>query len=157
MSFDLFLECFKTGESMQVNRPAVLEVLRNSSRDSADSFGFYNVEFVDGSSVEFSAKGLEMVDKFTGCAFHIRSVSQAVISFVFDVAVAGNMIIFNAQGTDEISNPSAILVSESQISHLPEGSAVNPVVCGSARHLLTLLGLGFEQWEKYRDSATGRK
>lgn len=156
MSFDLFLQRFESGESAQAGRIAVREVLRDCCKDPSDQFGFYNVKFRDGSHVEFSARGLESSESFTGCAFHIRGMSPEILSFVFTVAVVGDIVIFNAQGGDEPSSPLAILTSASQRIHLPEGAAANPVLCDSVHQLAELLGVGFEQWETYRDSVIGR-
>jgi hypothetical protein len=156
MSFDLFLQRFDSGDSAQVDRTKVLHVLRRHCQDSCDQFGFYLVEFPDGSDVEFSARGLESSDEFAGCAFHIRDFSPSLMVFVFDVADAGDMIIFNPQGADEPNSPLAILVNESQLAHMPDDAAANPVICKSASHLGQLLGLGFEQWEDYRDAIVGR-
>lgn len=58
MSFDLFLQRFKSGDSADVSRVKVLAALRRHSLVAADEFGFYLVDFPDGSSVEFSAKRL---------------------------------------------------------------------------------------------------
>ena len=151
MSFDLFLQAFDTGASAPIDRASVLAVLRQHNQDSADRFGFYLVQFADGSHIEFSAKGLESGEDFTGCAFHIRGFSPAALSFIYDVATVGNMVIFNAQGSDTVSDPLVMLTAPSQLAHLPEGAGANPVLCSSAVELARLLGVGFEKWENYRD------
>jgi len=96
VSFDLYLQRFKSGGSAEVSRAEVLAVLRRHSQVAADRFGFYLVDFPDGSSVEFSAKGLEDEESFTGCAVLVQGFSQSIVDFVFDVAKTGDMVILNA-------------------------------------------------------------
>jgi hypothetical protein len=157
VSFDLFLERLATGKSAPANRSSVLKVLRKHCQDLGDAFGFYNVEFTDGSHVEFSAKHLESDGDFTGCAFHLRGFTPPIISFVFDVAVAGDMIIFNAQGRDTPDDPLAILVDQAQLAQLPAAAASNPVFCSSPHRLAELLGIGIEKWAEFRDIAIGKQ
>lgn len=156
MSFDLFLERLVEGESAPVDRSRVLEVLRKHCQKAADAFGFYNVEFTDGSRVELSAKNLESDGGFTGCAFHLRSFSPLIIAFVFDVAVAGDMMIFNAQGRDTPDEPLVILVDQSQVKSLPAAIASNPVFCSSPYRLAELIGIGLGKWTEFRDTAIGK-
>ncbi|WP_199101102.1 hypothetical protein [Dyella sp. ASV21] len=155
MSFDLFLQRFVSGDSAEVSRTVVLAALRRHSQVAADRFGFYLVDFADGSSVEFSAKGLEGDESFTGCAFHVRGFSQSVIEFVFDIAKTGDMVILNAQGTGDASSPVAILTDMSQATHLPTEGLPNPVVCESSEHLSKLFGVGYQHWREFRDQVTG--
>ncbi|MDR6937471.1 hypothetical protein [Luteibacter sp. 3190] len=156
MSFDLYLQRFEYGDSAEVSRPEVLAALRRHSQVAADKFGFYVVDFADGSSVEFSAKGLEGHENFTGCAFLIRGFSQCIVELVFDVAKAGGMVILNAQGNGSAANPIAILTDASQASHLPSEGLPNPVLCGSSQHLSSLLGVGHQQWQRFRDQVMGK-
>ena len=157
MSFDLILQCFESGEPEPADRQSVLKVLQKHCKDTPDDFGYYIVNFQDGSSLEFSAKGLQSSESFTGCSFHIRGVSRELITFVYEVAVAGNMVIFNAQGTDEPHNPIALLVKSWQSTDLPEGVAANPILCNSPSHLSELIGFSFEGWKDYRDSVIRNK
>ena len=157
MSFDIFLAHFQNGETAPADRAAVLAVLHQQTHDSADSYGFYNVGFCDGSDVEFSAKELEIDTgaEFSNCAFHLRDFSPEVITFVYQVAVAGDMVIINAQGRDDDpKNPLTILVDESQRAHLPEelGGAR---FAESAESLGNLLGASVGEWQAYRDRVVG--
>ncbi|MBM7129562.1 hypothetical protein [Dyella mobilis] len=157
MSFDLFLQRFDSGTSAQVDRAAVLSVLRTVCQQPEDRFGFYLVEFPDGSHVELSAKGLETDDEFTGCAFHLRGFSKSLIFFVYDIAVAGDMVIFNAQGRSEsqAEMPMTILTSADQAPHLPSAVAECFAICSSGVQLAQLLGASIEDWEGYRDRVVG--
>ena len=156
MSFDLFLERLEAGNSAPSDRTAVLKILRRYCQQSGDRFGFYNVEFPDGSHVEFSAKNLESEGEFTGCAFNLRGFTAAIVTFVFEVAVAGDMVIFNAQGRDTAESPLAILIGESQMAHVPREAAANPALCSAPVHLAQLLGVGFDHWSEFRDFALGK-
>lgn len=151
MSFDLFLQRFKSGDSADVSRVNVLAALRRHSLVAADGFGFYLVDFPDGSSVEFSAKGLEGEGIFAGCAFHVRGFSQSIIEFVFDVAKSGDMVVLNPQGSGDATNPVAILTDASQAGNLPAELLPNPVLCTSSEHLSELFRGGYEHWRAYRD------
>jgi hypothetical protein len=157
VSFDIFLERLAAGDSVPADRSNVLKVLRKHCQDSGNAFGFYNVEFSDGSHVEFSAKHLESDGAFTGCAFHLRGFTPLIIAFVFEVAVAGDMIIFNAQGRDTPDEPLAILVNQSQLTQLPTAAASHPVFCSSPYRLAELLGIGIEKWTEFRDTAIGKQ
>ncbi len=114
MSFDVFLQRFAGGESAEVDRRPVREVLRSARHRGPDTFGFYVVAFPDGVEVEFSAKGLESKESFTGCAFHFRGFGDALMTFVFEVARAGDMVIIPAME----GNP-LVLLSEEQQTRCP--------------------------------------
>jgi len=156
VSFDLYLERLVAGESAAVDKAAVLEVLRRYCSDSGDKWGGYDVRFPDGSHVELSAKNLESGEKVTGCAFHLRGFTPFVVGFVLDVAKAGDMFIFNAQGHDTPASPVAILSNEAQMGQLPKSAWSNPVYCTSAVHLAELLGADHQAWERFRDQAIGK-
>lgn len=158
MSFDLYLERFEFGKSAQVDRTCVLSLLRQHCQESANRFGHYELNFPDSSRVEFQAKGLESDDSFTGCGFHLRGFSSAILTFVFDLAVAGDMVIFNPQGmADSLEKPLVILVDQLQQIHLPEAAGRHPVLCTSPSQLTQLLGLAIEEWSAFRDSAIGKR
>lgn len=156
MSFDLTLVHFKNGDAEPISEPAVvLNVLREYCKDKADEFGFYVVELADGSSIEFSARGLESGSDFSSCSFHLRGLTPDVISFIYRIAHAGDMVIFNPQGMDEPENPSVICLTLDQKQEIPENVVKNPIVCNSLEHLGKLLGFGFDGWSEYRDRVVG--
>ncbi len=153
MSFDVFLQKFSAGKSARVNREAVLAVLRTTTSDRPDDFGFYVLEFPDGGHVEFSAQGLEGSGEFTGCAFHFHGgMSPDAVRFMFDIAKTGDMIILAAT---EPFTP--ILSLPEQRKELPAELADNtptPVLCSSAAELESLLSGGYAGWQKYRDQVS---
>lgn len=158
MSFDLILVHLKNGDTEPINEPAVvLNVLREFCNDKADEFGFYVVALADGSSIRFSASGLESGSDFSSCSFHLRGITPDVVSFIYRIAHAGDMVIFNPQGMDEPKNPSAICLTSEQKREITENVAKNPVVCNSPKHLGQLLGVGFDGWSGYRDRVVGNK
>ncbi len=148
MSFDVFLQRFRNSESADVERRPVREVLDAASYRGPDEFGFYVVAFPDGIEVEFSAKGLESQEPFTGCAFHIRGFGDDLMKFMFDVARAGDMVIIPAME----GNP-LVLVSEAQAREIPSDlrESFRSIVVGSAKELGAVLSGGFEGWSAYRD------
>ena len=152
MRFDLFLQGFKNGDASPTPSEGVLQVLRKHCRDTADRFGYYNVNFADGSSVELSASGIELDAEFRGCSLHLRQFSPPLIAFIFDLAQSGGMVILSAQGDPKNpANPIVILTDAQQASELPSGITDYPVLCQSPEHLAELLGVGFKDWVAYRD------
>lgn len=155
MSFDLHLEHFESGDSAPADRVRVLDFLRQYREGSADHFGNCLLHLPEDAIVEFSAKGLDSGDSFSGCGLRLRELSPAVLDFVFDLAVLGDMVIFNAQGGDTPESPLAILINDSQRAHLPEGTIRHPALCTSPMHLGLLLGFDFEKWATLLDAAMG--
>lgn len=155
MSFDVYLQKFARGESAEVSREQVLAILRTAKVTGPDDFGFYAVTFPDGQDVEFSAKGLEGSDKFTGCSFQIRGMSPHLFRFMLEIAKAGDMVMLPAM-EDFIP----ILSHSEQRKELPEDLARNepePIVCGSPEELESLLSGGYAGWQKYRDQILHEK
>ncbi len=148
MSFDVFLQRFKGGKEVEVERAPVLAVLRRLDHTAIDEFGFSIVRFQDGVEVEFSASGLESAEPFTGCAFHIRDFGEPLVKFMFDVACAGNMVIIPAMEDAPVG-----LVSHEHQAELPPEirDSFKPALLSSAQELEALLRGGFEAWSDYRD------
>lgn len=124
---------------------------KKQNHSGPDDFGFYLVTFQDGVNVEFNASGLDGKEPFTGCAFHIRGFSPDLVRFIWDIATAGDMVIFNCQGDDSPESPVLILGDSAQKDHVPEMGYQNCPVCTSAEMLAKLLGVGFKSWSDYRD------
>jgi hypothetical protein len=61
-------------------------VLRTRQFSGPNRFGYYTVTFPDGVEFELSAKGLDGTTEFTGCAFHLRSMSCRLPEFIFEPA-----------------------------------------------------------------------
>ncbi len=125
--------------------------MRKQQSSPADQSGFYLVRLADQSSVEFAAKGLESREDFSGCAFFLHGLSADVTNFVYDVAVAGDMVILNAQGANTHASPTLILTDVSQTKDLPKDMQLTPVLCESGQRLAELLGAGFGKWQNYRN------
>jgi hypothetical protein len=135
MSFDVFLLRFASGEPAEVNRDQVQAVLRTRQHSGPDRFGHYTVTFPDGVEVELSAQGLDGTAKFTGCAFHLRSMSPHLPEFIFALAKADMVVL----PTTERSV--AILSSPQQREHLPPDLARDGwelVVCDTSAELASL-------------------
>jgi len=158
MSFDVFLQHFSAGKEASVDPVPVAAILAKHQHRGPDEFGFYHVEFADGVSVEFSASGLDGSEPFTGCAFHIRGVCPQLFDFVFDVAHAGDFVIFNAQGDDSAESPVLILIRNGQEADmLPEllKQYTSRPVATSGEMIQQLLFPDFEEWQEYRDQVVG--
>lgn len=105
-------------------------------------------EFLDGGRLEIQA--FRCTEEGTSNSFvcTIRSFSSMVCEYIYNLAIASEMIIFP-------SDPFAtILVSESQRAHLEETweeKYGDPVFCPSAEALEPLLAEGFFAWLNYRN------
>ena len=147
MSFDVFLLRFAGGERAEGNRDQVHAVLRTRQFSGPNRFGYYTVTFPDGVEVELSAKGLDGTAEFTGCAFHLRSMSRHLPEFIFELAKAGDMVVLPA-----MERRVAILASPQQREHLPPNLAKDGwelVVCDTSAKLESLLFGGHAAWQKY--------
>jgi hypothetical protein len=144
MSFDIFLVRFEDGKPADVDRGPVLRVLEAQQFVEPHNDENFDVRFPDGTHIEFSAQGLKSSKKFDGCSFAIRRMSKSGIKFMFDVAKAGNMVMFPAmQG-----NP-CIIVDRVQQLHLPHDLNFEIVACMSAEELEQLLSGGYQLWRNY--------
>ena len=147
MSFDVFLQKFISGEPAEVRRESVRAVLMASSHSGPDEHGYFIVTFPDGVDVELSAKGLDGIGSFTGCAFYVRGLSPDLAAFIFEVAKAGDMVVLPAM---EDSVP--ILSAPEQRNELPpdlQASEREPVLCRSASELEVLISGGYAAWQRY--------
>ena len=155
VSFDVFLQKFADGEPAEVNRDSVRAVLQTREFTGPDDFGFYVVKFPDGVDVELSAKGLNGAAIFTGCAFHIRGMSPHLVSFIFEIAKAGDMVVLPA-----MEDFVPILSSPQQKQQLPADlSQQSPVavVCESPAELGSLLSGGYAGWQEYRNQMLNKR
>lgn len=154
MSFDLHLQHFTAGQSAPVDPAPVAAVLARTRHTGPDEFNFYVIEFAGGVQVEFSARGLDGRQPLQGCAFHSRGTGPGLFEFVYEVARAGDFVIFNAQGDDSAESPLLILVSPGQVAELPTdlfGECTGRPVCTSGAMLERLLSAGYDGWGAYRD------
>jgi hypothetical protein len=149
MSFDIYLQRFVGGESADVARGPVLAVLNGASHSDLRSEGWCDVKFPDGTSIEFSARGLVAGGKFQGCAVHARGMSIRIATFIFEIAKAGDMVVLAA-----MEDGPAILTGPEQEKELPAdltASFGKVVWCKSGAEMEVLLSGGYAAWRKYAD------
>jgi len=154
MSFDVFLQRFVGGAPAEVDREPVHAVLRTRQHSGPDSYGNYSVKFPDGVAVEPSARGLDGMAKFTGCAFFLRRMSPYLPGFILELATAGDMVVFSTGEAKAV-----ILSSPQQKAHLPAEMARDgweSVVCGSPEELESLLFSDFVAWQRYRNQVISK-
>lgn len=154
MSFDVFLQRFENGEVADVQREPVLDVVRKHTFRGPNEFGFYIIEFPDGVEVEFCAEGLELEERFTGCAFFIRGFGKHLADFIYQVARAGDMLIIPMMEGSPL-----VFVSENQRTHVSADflERARPVVVKSPEELGALLTGGFDGWSAYRDQVVRKQ
>ena len=150
MSFDLFVVHVKDGDAAPAERRPVLDVLDRYGNVERQDKGFYDAVFDDGSHVEFSAKGLETDEDFDVCAFYLRNFTFPIMRFIYEVAVAGDMVVVNAQGHGTEESPSTIIVNEGQRQHLWPDPGVVRLVTSPLELAQALVG-DVSAWQGYRD------
>ena len=141
MSFDVFLQRFQDGKSAAADHESVRRVLEGRRRSEIGGDA-YDVQFDDGSHVEFSPG-----------AFSLRGISQEVVAFMFEVAKAGRTVMFPA-----MEGSLCIVFDADQKAHLPRqlSEKFNVVECQSAEELAELLSGGYSSWRAYRDRIVGK-
>jgi hypothetical protein len=151
MSFDVILHHFRDGkDSEPADRQAVLAAIRSYSDVTVDKYGQYDVPLRNGEHIILAASDLESDAVFKGCAFNLRGFSIQHCEFILDIARAGDMVMFNAQGNDTPQNPVLILCATEQELHVPKGMYKNAIVAENGLHLYSLLEGTFESWNAYR-------
>ena len=152
MSFDIFLAHYERGEAREAPRAPVLEVLNARSHSPAGGPGAYLVDSGDGTSDELTAGGLETEKPFKSCAFHVRTCTRGVVRLIYEVAIAGQMVILPAME----GNP-VIFVADAIRDHVPKEMLEGPsaITVASVEDLETVLSEGLAGWKAYRDRVVG--
>ena len=154
MSFDLQLVRFQHGDAASWDNEAVariIPVIRRMKPDFLyDPAAVQNsvvVEWPDAFSLEID---LARPGTSSGLRIAFRRLSVGIVSFVFDLAHAGELAVFNLQGNDTVVNPSVIVLDPRQLRHLPAGTYKQPACADSAKALGLLLLDSFDSWSAYR-------
>jgi hypothetical protein len=150
MSFDVILVHFQDGESAPADRQAVLSAVRSYAGVTVNEAGGYDVPLRHGARIELWASDLESDGVFSSCAFHLHGMAVQHCEFILDIARAGDMVMFNAQGSDTPENPVLILSAAEQAFHVTKDMYKNAIVAENGAHLLLLLEGTFESWHAYR-------
>ena len=154
MSFDLILVHLKDGDPAPAARRAVLDAFDRCGKVERQGDDFYDAFFDDGSHVQFSAGGLETDEEFNSCVFYLRNFTFPIMRFIYEVAVAGDMMVANGQGHGTEESPSTIIVNEGQRQHLwRDPGAVR--LATSPEELAQALVGDAGAWQGYRDRIAG--
>ena len=164
MGYGITLHRFSRREDSSEQRARAIKKLMNryvwdGRTISDDEFmDGYELHFPNGEAVEMSISGLSPEMGGDGCHFRLHGIGPAVCGFIYEVACAGNMIIFNEQGRDdeELTNPVAILVEPAQKEWATEIGYQNSVLCESGGHLEALLSGSHAAWLDYRRKVLAR-
>ena len=147
MSFDIAFLRYQNGRSATIDRESVRAILRRH-RVASSQFdeGSYEVRFDDGSYVEIFAPALEGTSEFDGFGAGFRSMTDSVVTFLFEFARACDLVI-GVEADDE----AYILVDSGQRRHLPSELDASVTECTSALGLAQALSVGYGEWSDYRD------
>ena len=154
MSFDLYVVRLENGDPAPADRRAVLDVFDRCGNVERHGGGFYDAFFDDGSHVQFSATGLETDEEFNICVFQLRNFTFPIMRFVYEVAVAGDMVVANGQGHGTEDSPSTIVVNDAQRQHLWPDAGVVRLVSSPVELAQALVG-DVSAWQGYRDQVVG--
>lgn len=157
MSFDLGLFRLRDGDACPADKEIVLAIIRRFGASARGPHGHYDFAFADGSSTEFHAGELETGEPFTGGMFHMRCFSQTEFELIHELATKADLVAFNLQGRGTAEEPSVICFDPTQIAHLPQGYAENPVIAASVEELARYLGVSTDRWGRYRDQVIDRR
>ncbi len=149
MSFDISFQYFKNGDSEPLPNPLrakLNHLIQATQHDGQDDYGYYVLEFSDGSSVEMNAKGIKDDPEFSGVNFHLRGFADSVLSFLYKLGAEVEFTLVNPQaGEGDIF----AIFNEGQREHLPEDFTAK--FCQSEAELRTYLEGDFENWSDYKD------
>ncbi|HEY1171104.1 MAG TPA: hypothetical protein VGH19_07055 [Verrucomicrobiae bacterium] len=152
MSFDVFTQAFRNGDSAPANAEAARAILSQVRHIHEPEHDFYGVEFPDGSHLEIYAAGLDGRESFTGVMFALRGTSEPIGNFIFEFTRASGCVLLPA-----MDPPCILLTDEAQERHLPpnllENFQIIPISNGS--ELLAALEGGLDTWRAYRDRVIG--
>lgn len=130
-------------------RANVLKLLQESGAVGPDEFGSYVLDLSDGGSAEVFAKELEGEGSFDGCMVAIRSLTPKLISLLWELCHAGNMVAM------PVMENAVSVVSDEQQRRQIQARWPDAVVVPSPEDFGRLLRGGFDAWRSYRDQVTG--
>lgn len=148
MSFDVFSQAFRDGDSATADAHAARAILSQVNHTHEPEHDFYGVEFADGSHLEIYAAGLDGRESFTGVMFALRGTSELIGNFMFEFTRASGCVLFPAMET-----PCILITNKDHERHLPSGMSNDYQVIhiASGAELLAALEGGFDTWRAYRD------
>ena len=147
MTFDIFVQGFKSGSKSEVDREVFLAALGSSLKRSRGNF---DVQTPDGGSV--AVYGLDD-DPFDGCMFALHGdLSPVLADTIVAAAKAGRCAIYWPADEMVFAYPDPAILSD-----LPsDPKAPTPVYCASGTELRILIESGLDAWKKYRDQVVRR-
>ena len=154
MSFDVFAQAFRYGESATANAIGARAVMSTVHYSHNPRFNSYVIQFADGSGLEMYARGLGGGEKpFDGALFALRGFTEPIGDFIFEFTRAADCLLLPAM------SPLCVLLTEKgQFEHLPRGMAddFQVILISSGAELLAALDGGYDTWRAYRDQVVDR-
>jgi hypothetical protein len=147
LSFDIFVQGFKSGDRSAVDREVFLAALGPSLKHSGDNF---DLQTPDGGSA--AVYGLDN-DPFDGCMFALHGdLSPLLADTIVAAAKAGRCAIYWPADEMLFAYPDPAILSD-----LPsDPEAPTPVYCASGTELRRLIASGLNAWKNYRDQVVRR-
>lgn len=132
--------------------------LATAARTAGDESLEFDLRFADGGWLQLVLAGAAQRSDLT---VQDCSLSQQSTTFLHEVGVAGDYLLFDSQGNDTPVTPSVILFHEAQQSWLPTSTFSHQPVAADAALLADLLGMTPRLAQEYRtatlaDIAEGR-
>ncbi|MBK7529738.1 contact-dependent growth inhibition system immunity protein [Piscinibacter sp.] len=151
------------GEPAAAPRARVLAALARhplatAARTAADESLEFDLRFSDGGWLQLALAG---ADQRSDLTVQDCSLSQQSATFLQEIGVAGDYLLFDPQGKDTPVTPSVILFHEAQQGRLPTSTFSHQPVAANATLLADLLGMTPRLAQEYRtatlaDIAAGR-
>jgi len=154
MSFDISVHRIINGEAPPCNKDeadACIKLLRSINQETPDEFGFLYLEFEDGSGTEVSI--WKDPAEITHCTFFTRGLSKKLLEFIYNMALAGNMVILNMQAEDSSENPTAMAPNQNILDNMGDAGFENIALCESPEKLAQMIDGSFGDWADFRDHA----
>jgi len=158
MSHDVLLQRLDFGEAglcSEAETLACIALLKPAFPNGHDLNEWGIITLTGGSNTEVNASFKN--GAFQSIMFHLRGFSDEMASFIFELAQAGDLIIFDTSGEGTVESPMAYATTQAALDRMGigEDDIPNPCLCESPEHFTHMIRRGYDAWKTYRDSVLG--
>jgi len=158
MGFSLYFMNLTHDEVVDADRAGLAVFLERHASVSSEAFGDASHAIApgtlsfDGAFSDLYLNSLDQEGPVTGGIWH-ATLSAQECDFIFELCVAGNLVIVNPQGAPNLLVPGP----GRDVAALPTFDGPSAIVSvGSGNDIRRQLTGDFEGFERYRDKVTGR-